>query len=186
MWICRPRVQSQMDVTPELILGIFGTITGSASLLISWHQWRVDRSVLRLEASILFEQSIAKPRAHLRLRLILKNHGRRLIKVIKVGIVMAENQWQTINGERVFMKNIRLTPPQLHTQELCLDEEGRYDFDLNPFDLDYIQHARKIRSRRLTFYAIDSLDREYRTTIKIPDEKSIVRLERPDKDDKTV
>ena len=164
-------------MTLEMFLGLFGTVTGSVSLWISWSQWRGDRHDLRMAGSMTASQSIQRPDWHFVVHLALKNHGRRTVKIIQVGMIMEENKWKVIDGNKVFMTESRLTPPGLHPQKLNLEEGDRHDFKIEPFDLAYLAPAREDGDTSITFYAVDSLDREYRVQVEIPDEEHIQSLQ---------
>lgn len=166
-----------MKITPELIFGLVGTLTGTISLLISWRTWLSDRSKMRLTASISASQSIQNPKWHWHLKVALKNHGRRVIKIRELGLILGENEWETINGSRIRLQSSRLQPFNFRRGELAFQEGDRHDFEIIPFDLALVAKARKNKSRAVVVYAIDSLDNEYRTMTKIPDEDSIKHFE---------
>lgn len=170
-----------MTLTPELIFSIIGTVTGTLAFLMSWTQWRADRSLLRMKGQITFAQSVHFPENHLRLRLTMKNHGRRVIKIIRVELLTAENKKPNLkkllkDGVPIQV-SMRMRPAGFGPQEFHLDEGGRQDFELDPFHLAYLNEVRKSKKRELVVVAVDSLDREYRTSIPLPSEDSLKELE---------
>lgn len=163
-----------MQLSPELILGIIGTLTGTLGLILQWRQWSVDRPVLKMDGKLTIRRSIELPDANLSLQITLRNHGRRQIHIVEVGFLAAENEWQHNN----FLREERLKPGFLQPQEFILNEGGREAFEVYPLDLNYIKHARNKDPRTLIFYAKDSLDREYRLSLNLPREETIQKLEK--------
>jgi hypothetical protein len=172
-----------VTVTPELIFGLIGTITGTVSLLISWNQWRADRSKFKIEAYLYASQSVDIPRWHYELKVTLKNHGRRSVKIRELGLILAENEWEIIDGNRIRVESNRLQPFNFSGPKLEFAEGDRHDFHIKPFDLALVQKARKSSDRSVVVYAIDSLDNEYRAKAEIPDEESIDLFENLDRGD---
>jgi hypothetical protein len=170
-----------MKITPELIFGLIGTLTGTISLLISWRTWLADRSKFRMEASISGAQSIEIPQWHYELKVTLKNHGRRSVKIRELGLILGENEWETINGHQVRLESSRLQPFNFSRHQLEFAEGDRHDFHIEPFDLALVAKARKSSDRSVVVYAIDSLDKEYRAKADIPDEESIKLFENLDR-----
>ncbi|MFZ2277402.1 MAG: hypothetical protein WAW39_06375 [Prosthecobacter sp.] len=166
-----------MQLSLELILGIIGTLTGTLGLVLQWRQWSIDQPVLKMEGKISIRRSIQIPADHLSLKISLKNHGRRQIKIVEVGFLVAQNEWQTQGNKSDFLQESRLKPGFLQPKQFALSEGDRQDFEIYPLELTYIKHARKKEKRELVFYAMDSLDREYRLSINIPREETISRLE---------
>lgn len=172
-----------MKITPELIFGLIGTLTGTISLLISWKTWLSDRSKFRIDASLSGTQSIEIPRWHYELKVTLKNHGRRSVKIRELGLILGENKWETINGNRVRLESSRLQPFSFRGHQLDFAEGDRHEFHIEPFDLALVAKARKSNDRSVVVYAIDSLDNEYRAKADIPDEESIKLFEEFDRSD---
>ena len=167
-------------ISAELLLGAIGTLTGSASLIISFIQWRSDNHKLKIAGSVSCSQSATQPEWHFELDATLVNHGRRTIKIIELGLLIGEKQWEKMNGSRVFMKASRLQPFSFKNGELELEEGGRRNFTVNPLDLGFVQNLRSRGAKKLIIYAIDSLDNEYRTKINLPNPKDILMLDEAD------
>lgn len=163
-----------MQLTPELVLGIIGTLTGTLGLILQWRQWSMDRPLLKMDGKLTIRRTIELPNDHLSLRITLSNHGRRQIQVIEVGFLAAENEWRNNN----FVREERLKPGFLQPQEFILNEGGREVFKVCPLGLNYIKHARNKDPRTLIFYAKDSLDREYRLPLNLPRKETIQKLEK--------
>lgn len=169
---------SIVHLSLELILGIIGTLTGTLGLVLQWRQWSVDQPVLKMDGKISIKRSIQIPNDHLSLKISLKNHGRRQIKIVDIGFLIAENEWQTLGNRSDFLQERRLNPGFLQPQQFSLSEGDRIDFEVYPLDLVFINHARKKEKRDLVFFAIDSLDRKYRLSINLPREETIMELEK--------
>jgi hypothetical protein len=149
-------------MTPEqitLTIAIWGAATGTVALVLQYLQHRADRPDLRITAHLSNTVDVRHPQARLVFALEAVNHGRRPVRIERVGVELPPKDEPLPEG--VFSQSswVNVFDTEFGQPSVELGEGAKHTFRADPFPID---HAKTFRTRETAFVE-DSRGQRYTT-----------------------
>lgn len=154
------------------ILAVVGTVTGCSALFLQLAAFLLDRSRLAVEFHF-FQTADERRREYFRLQVVLKNTGRRPVRILSICINLPKD---SIPIDPTKYKVVDLSTPLYDARKepmIVLEEHGRQELCYEHFELS---HLRSLAGKRAKGVVTDSLDRKHTAWIQMPQLEDIDRI----------
>jgi len=155
-----------------LILGIFGSLTGTISLVIKLIEFYNDRARLVTEVSLFTQSSIKLPVSHFVLEIIFMNRGRRPITIIEGEIDLPVRDF-FIDGKPFKAESVKRPLFKAGTHAgLTIDSHQRKEIVFDPFDAFNLKEC--IGNAKA--YFTDAIGNRYPVEFIVPPADQIIKV----------
>ena len=150
------------DLTATHVLATIGAVTGSIAIYVHVRTYLRDKPILSVNARLKRWHTIEYPELHNNLLVVLKNRGRRIIRIQKVNLLFPGAKEIEINNNKYKLDSLRF---HLFKAEdsgfLNIHENDRKEIELEPCD-----HLPINSNIEAWIEVIDALDKRYLVEVK--------------------
>lgn len=172
--------------TPAFWFSLWGTLTGTAAIILTWFSYRKDKTDLKIDASLSVVRDNVEDVPHWQIEINFRNTGRRPCYIDKVDLEfppVESVKYGEIKLDQVIAIRMGIFNSK-QTGLISLDENQKHTitFQVPESILQMLVHQLK---EQATLLIRDSLGHEYSCKFNLPAEEHVVIRKKDDKNNIT-